>query len=152
MADLKAYVEPPKSQKPWIQGFKDYVEKHFGNFSFKEVRYIHPETSIYDSIAEMEKNLGKLQEGEELGGCCARLPTGEVVIYLVNKHKQGYERPFYGLLFEMIHLAKPEWNGEKVEQETSKHFDSAMEYARIFAYNVTHKRKKKPYPKQTIKN
>lgn len=150
MAEPKAYVEPPKSQTPWIQGFKDFVEEHFGNFSFQEVRYIHPETSIYDSIVDMEKKRGRLQEGEELGGCIARLPTGKVVIYLVNKHKRGYERPFYGLLFEMIRLAKPEWGSDRVEQETSKHFDSAKEHARVFAYNAAHKHKKKPSSKQSI--
>lgn len=85
-------------------------------------------------------------KGEELGGCCGILTTGEVVIYLVGKHKRGHKLPFDGLLFEMIHLAKPDWDIEKVERETSKHFDSAMEYARISAYNATHKRKK-PYPK-----
>ncbi len=146
MAESKPYVKPPKRQIPWIQGFKDYVEKHFGKFFFSEVRYIRPDTPIYDSIVKMEQHLGKLQEGEELGGCCGMLPTGSMVIYLVNKHKRGHGLPHYGLLFEMIHLAKPNWSMETVEQETSKHFDSAKEYASVFVYNATHKRKK-PYPR-----
>jgi len=151
MAASTFYVEPPKSQLPWIQGFRDYVEKHFGSFRFSEVRYIRPDTPIYNSIVEVERKVEKLQEGEELGGCCGILPTGEVVIYLVNKHRRGHKLPFYGLLFEMIHLAKPSWSMEKVEEEASKHFNSAMEYAHIFVYNATHKRKK-PYPDETQKN
>lgn len=146
MAKLKHWVKPPKSQVLWIKGFKHYVEKQFGNFSFSGVRYIRPETPIYNSIVEMQRALGRIQEGEELGGCCGRLPTGEAVIYLVNKHKRGHKLPFYGLLYEMIRLAKPKLSEEEVERETSKHLNSAMEYARVFVYNATHKRKK-PYPK-----
>lgn len=146
MEEARSYVKPPKSQILWIQGFKNYVEKRFGSFSFREVRYIRPETAIYDSIVDMERSLGKLQEEEELGGCCGRLLTGEVVIYLVSKHKRGYKLPFFGLLFEMIHLAKSELSVEEIERETSKHSHSAVEHARIFVYNTTHKRKK-PYPK-----
>ncbi len=146
MADSPPYVKPPKKQTPIIQGFKEYVEKYFGSFSFHELRYICPRTPIYNSIAKMEQTLGNLQEGDELGGCCGILPTGEVVIYLVNKHKRGHKLPYYGLLYEMIHLAKPNWSPEEVERETNEHFDSAKKYARVFAYNKTHKRQK-PYPK-----
>lgn len=146
MEETKPFLEPPKSQKPLIQGLENYVEKHFGNFSFAELRYIRPDTPIYNSIVEMQRKAGKLQEGEELGGCCGMLPTGEAVIYLVNKHKQGHQLPFDGLLYEMIHLAKPDWNAEKVEQETDRHLQTAREHAKISAYNATHKRKK-PYPK-----
>lgn len=146
MVKAREYVSPPKSQRPKIQGFKDYVEKHFGEFNFKEVRYIQLETPIYDSILEMHRNLGRIQEGDELGGSCARLPTGEVVIYLVNKHKRGHKLPEFGLLYEMIHLAKPSMAGEEVERQTVKNLDSAEKHARIFAYNATHKRKK-PFPK-----
>jgi len=146
MAEPRSYVKPPKSQIPLIQGFKDYVEKHFGSFSFGELRYVLPGTPIYDSIVEMERTLGKLQEEEELGGCCGRLPTGEAIIYLVNKHKRGHKLPSYGLLYEMIHLAKLDLSAGEVEKETSKHFNSALEHARIFAYNTTHKHKKS-YPK-----
>ena len=146
MVKAQEYVSPPKSQRSKIQGFKDYVEKHFGEFDFKEVRYIQLETPIYDSILEMHRNLGRIQEGDELGGSCARLPTGDVVIYLVNKHKQGHKLPTFGLLYEMIHLAKPSMSGEEVERQTVKSLDSAEKHARIFAYNAAHKRKK-PYPK-----
>jgi len=146
MEETKPFLEPPKSQKPLIQGLENYVEKHFGKFSFAELRYIRPDTPIHNSIVEMQRKAGKLQEGEELGGCCGMLPTGEAVIYLVNKHKQGHQLPFDGLLYEMIHLAKPDWNAEKVEQETDRHLQTAREHAKISAYNATHKRKK-PYPK-----
>lgn len=77
-----------------------------------------------------------------MGGCLGRLPTGEVVIYLINKHKQGHKLPAYGLLYELIHLAKPKLSAEKIDRETSKHLNSANEYASVFAYNATHKRKK----------
>ncbi len=147
MAEADPYVRPPKSQIPWIQGFKNYVEKHLGNPDFREVRYMRPETPIYDSILQMQRDLGNIGEGEELGGCCGRLLTGEVVIYLVNKHKRGHKLPFYGLLCEMIHLAKPSLSAEEVEREATEHFDSAMEHARIFVHNSTHKRKK-PFPKR----
>jgi len=140
------YVKPPKSQIPRIQGLRDYVEKHFGHFDFKEVRYIRPGTSVYKSISEMQQKLGRLGEDEELGGCCGRLPTGEVVVYLVNRHKRGHGLPFDGLLYEMIHLAKPDLNPEDVEHKMEEHFDSALKHASVFAYNATHKRKK-PYPK-----
>ncbi|UCE96461.1 MAG: hypothetical protein JSV51_02340 [Candidatus Bathyarchaeota archaeon] len=146
MAKAKAFVEPPQSQKHLIQGFKIYVEKNFGSFNFSGVRYIRPDSPIFDSIVKMEREAGNLKEGEELGGCCGRLPTGETVIYLVNKHKRGHKLPSFGLLYEMIHLAKHELSPEEIEQEASKHFNSAMKYAKVFAYNAVHKRKK-PYPK-----
>ncbi|MCK4933103.1 hypothetical protein KAS06_00390 [Candidatus Bathyarchaeota archaeon] len=146
MPVTREYVIPPKSQILKIQGFKDYVERHFGKFSFKEVRYIRPKTAIYNSIFEMHRSLGRLQEGDELGGSCGRLPTGEVVIYLVNKHKRGHKLPVFGLLYEMIHLAKPNMAADEVESETTKNSDPAEKHAHIFAYNATHK-SKKPYPK-----
>lgn len=146
MADLREYVSPPKNQRLKIQGFKDYVEKRFGKFSFKEVRYIQPDTPVYDSILEMHRKLGRLQEGDELGGSCGRLPTGDVVIYLVNKHKQGHGLPTFGLLYEMIHIAKPDMTADELERETTKNLESAKKHASIFSYNTTHKRKK-PYPK-----
>ncbi len=147
MANATSYVKPPKSQRIWIRGLKEYVENHFGKFSFDELRYIIPNTPVYDSIVKMQRDRGKLQEKDELGGCCGILPTGEVVIYLVNKHKRGHKLPLYGLLFEMIHLAKPDWSSERVEQEADKHLDHATEYSEIFAYNTTHKHKKKMYAK-----
>lgn len=147
MARTKSFVKPPKQQRPLIQGLKEYVKKHFSDFNFSELRYIIPGTPVYDSIVKMQKDLGKLQEGDELGGCCGILPNGGVVIYLVNKHKLGHKLPFYGLFFEMIHLAKPNWSSEQVEQAADKHVDNATEYSRIFAYNSTHKKKKMRYTK-----
>lgn len=146
MAQNRSYIKPPKSQIPVIQGFKNYVTKWFGNCDFKEVRYICPRTPIYESILKMYGDITSLQEEQEVGGCLGRLPTGDAIIYLVNKHKQGHNLPTYGLLYELIHLAKPELSAEEVDRETSKHLDSAREYASVFAYNATHKRKK-PYPK-----
>lgn len=146
MVQNGSYVKPPKSQIPVIQGFRKYVAKWFGSCDFKEVRYIRPETPIYESILEMYGDITSLQEGEEVGGCLGRLLTGEVVIYLVNKHKQGHKLPAYGLLYELVHLAKPELSAEEIDRETSKHLNLANEYASVFAYNATHKRKK-PYPK-----
>ena len=146
MVDSLGYVCPPKMQKLKIQGFKNYVEKHYGKFSFKEVRYIQPDKPIYNSILEIHRKLGRLQEGDELGGSCARLPTGEVVIYLVNKHKRGHGLPTFGLLYEMIHIAKPDLAADELERETAEKLESAEKHADIFLYNATHKRKK-PYPK-----
>jgi hypothetical protein len=148
MAVPEEYLSPPKSQRLKIKGFKDYVDKRFGKFSFKEVRYILPDTPIYNSILEMQRNLGRLQEGDELGGSCGIMPTGDVVIYLVNRHKRGYGLPTFGLLFEMIHLANPKLDADELELVTSKNLDAAEKHADIFAYNATHKRKK-PYPKQS---
>lgn len=146
MADPLNYVCPPKNQKIEIQGFKNYVEKHFGSVIFKEVRYIRPDTPIYNSILEMHRRLGRLEEGDELGGSCARLPTGEVVIYLVNKHKRGHGLPTFGLLYEMIHIAKPDMAADELERVTTENLESAKKHANIFLYNTTHKRKKS-YPK-----
>lgn len=142
MVAPEEYVSPPKSQRLKIKGFRDYVVKHFGKFGFKEVRYIQPDTPIYNSILEMQYNLGRLQEGDELGGSCGRLPTGDVVIYLVNKHKRGHGLPTFGLLFEMIHLAEPKMAADELEHETSENLDAAEKHANIFVYNATHKRKK----------
>ena len=94
MADPLNYVCPPKNQELKIQGFKKFVEKHYGRFNFREVRYIKPDTPIYNSILEMHRKLGRLQEGDELGGSCARLPTGEVVIYLVTNTKEDMDYQF----------------------------------------------------------